>query len=259
MTGADLLQSPALFAVALAVVAVAALAHGITGLGFPIITTPLLAMLTDFKTAVIISVFPNIAVNLVSVAKGGNWRASLGRHWPVAAFVLLGSIAGTRLLIYADTNLLKLLLAAMILVSVNQEALKRLDWGWLTRHPRLSDAGVGLTAGVLSGTVNVTVPPLVIYFMVLGLSPVAMTQVMNLCFLVGKGTQAATLALAGEIGRAAVVSSLPLTGAALAALFVGLRIQQSISRAAYQRMLRRILLAMALLLLWQVAAYYVRM
>lgn len=254
MIGAELLLPLPFFVAAVAVVAVAAFAHGITGLGFPIITTPVLAMLTDFKTAIVVSVFPNIAVNLVSMVKGGNWGASLGRHWPVALFVLFGSIVGTRILIYSNTEVLKLLLAVMILVSVNQERLKRMDWGWLTRYPLLSDAAVGLVAGVLSGTVNVTVPPLAIYFMVLELAPTAMTQIMNLCFFLGKATQATTLAAAGEITRVAVVTSIPLTAVSLATLALGLRIQARIPLATYRRLLRVILLSMAALLVAQVVA-----
>jgi uncharacterized protein len=67
-----------------AVIVVAALAHGTMGFGFPIISTPVVAMMTDIKTAILVTLFPNIAVNLISVLRGGNWRRSIGKYWPVA-------------------------------------------------------------------------------------------------------------------------------------------------------------------------------
>ena len=75
------------------IVAVAAFAHGFIGLGFPMITTPCLALLTDLRTAVIVSVLPNIAVNIVSIARGGRWADSIGQHWRLAIYVLLGKPA----------------------------------------------------------------------------------------------------------------------------------------------------------------------
>ncbi|HZX93386.1 MAG TPA: hypothetical protein VFE90_02645, partial [Myxococcales bacterium] len=81
----------------LAIVVGAGLMHGTMGLGFPIISTPLVTLLLDVKSAVLVTVIPNIAVNVVSILKGGNWRGSIGRHWPVAACVALGTLMGTRL------------------------------------------------------------------------------------------------------------------------------------------------------------------
>ena len=44
----------------------------------------MLVLVTDVKTAIILNLMPNFVVNLISVARGGNWNASLGRYWPVA-------------------------------------------------------------------------------------------------------------------------------------------------------------------------------
>lgn len=248
----ELLAAPTFMLLSIAaVVAVAAFAHGLIGVGFPLITTPCIALLTDMKTAVLITVLPNILLNTLSILRGGNWRHSLARHWCLAAYVLLGSLAGTQLLIGLPVLPLKLALALMMLVSVNLNRLQKMDWSPLTRH-RLSEAAFGLIAGVLSGTVNVSVPPLAIYFMGMDLSPTAMVQVFNLCFIVGKLTQAGTLAAHGEFTLTILWQSALLTVLAVACLFPGMRIQSSIPAATYRAWLNKTLLLMALVLLIQV-------
>ena len=87
---------------AMLVMIVAGFSHGTMGFGFPMISTPMIALMTDIQTAVVASLFPNLAVNLVSTVRGGNWRASIARYWPVAVYVLVGTIVGTRVLIHTD-------------------------------------------------------------------------------------------------------------------------------------------------------------
>lgn len=235
------------------IVAFAGFVHGFIGLGFPMITTPCLALLTDLKTAVIVTVLPNVAVNLVSIARGGNWSASLGPHWRLAIYVLLGSLLGTQLLVGLPADPLKLALAAMIVVALQLERIKRFDWKRLLARRRLAEAGFGTLAGILSGTVNVSVPPLAIYFMGLQLTPLATVQVFNLCFIVGKLTQAVTLAAAGLLGTAELKASLPLAIIALLCLRLGMAFGKRLSPAGYRAWLDRTLWAMAVVLVLQVA------
>lgn len=246
-----LLQSPS-SVVLFSVLAFAALAHGVLGFGFPIIS----AMMTDIKSAVILTVFPNIAVNLFSIAAGGNWRSSLGRHWPVAVYVLVGAIAGTRMLLVANPELLKLLLAAMLIVYLQQARFRKMDWSFLRRYPRSASLFFGVSAGFLTGTVNVTVPPLVMYFGALGLEALPMTQILNLCFLVGKSTQVFTFAMSGQIGVATFIATVPLILVAVTALAAGMRIRSRLSADRYRGLLQQVLWLMTLVLLLQVGWHY---
>ena len=244
---------PATAAAVIAIAIVGGLAHGTMGFGFPLIATPVLALLLDVKTAVLVTIVPNIAVNLFSILRGGGWGRSLGRHWPVAACVAIGTVMGSRLLISAPAAPLQLLLAAMLVVYLEQRRLRMLDWSFIARSLRASGVGFGLVAGVLSGAVNISAPPLVIYFMTLGLEPVAMTQVLNLCFMAGKATQAASLGASQAGAARLLILSLPLTAVAGAAVFAGMRVQSRMLPATYQKLLRAMLWAMALLLTGQVA------
>ena len=245
-----------LWAAATGILFLAGVTQGALGFGFPAISTPLLVLMTDVKTAIILNLLPNFTLNVISTVSGGNWGASLGRYWPVAAWVLVGSWLGASFLIVAPQEPVRLLLAVAIFAYLYQHQLAKLDWSWLARRPRLSAALFGLTGGFFSGSVNNSLPPLLIYFTLLGLEITVMTQILNLCFLGGKVVQGATLGFAGEIMLTAVIANVPLTLVALAGMWVGVRLQRWISAGTYHRLLRWVLLLIALALVWQGSRYY---
>lgn len=228
-----------------AVVATAGWLQGAIGFGFPVIATPLLAMLMDIRTAIVLTVLPNMITGVVAIVRGGRWRDSVGAHWRVAAWTVPGALAGTKLLIFAPQDWLKLLLALALFVYLRQEALNRVDWRAIRVHPRASGAAAGLAGGFLSGAVNVALPPILVYFSALGLSVLAMTQVMNLCFLSARLVQTGALAWNGQFTTAALAASVPLTLIALVLMRWGWRVQERIDAKTYKKILRVFLWAMA--------------
>jgi uncharacterized membrane protein YfcA len=213
-------------------------------------------LMVDVKTAIILNLLPNFVVNLISVIRGGNWGASLGRYWPVAAWALLGSFLGANFLIVAPQEPIRLLLALSIIAYLNQGRLAHLDWTWLVKRRRLSAMVFGVAGGFFSGTVNQSLPPLLIYFTLLGLETVVMTQILNLCFIGGKVVQAATLAAAGQIRVGAALANVPLTLVAIVGLYVGVRVQRRVRPDTYKRVLRYVLFVLAAALLWQGSAWF---
>lgn len=248
---AELVLSWPLWVAAGIVMLAAGLTQGALGFGFPAISTPILVLLTDVKTAIILNLLPNFLVNLISVIRGGNWGASLGKYWPVAVYVLIGSFLGARFLIVAPQEPVRLLLALIIIAYLYQQRLAKLDWSWVTRYPRLSECAFGMSGGFFSGAVNNSLPPLLIYFMLLGVEVTVMTQILNLCFLGGKVVQAATLGFAGEIKLSAAFANIPLALIGLAGMYIGTRLQKRFSAETYNRLLRRILFVIAVVLVGQ--------
>ena len=251
MIESEIVLSQAIWVAAAATMLAAGLTQGALGFGFPAISTPILALLTDVKMAIILNLLPNFVVNVISVVRGGNWGASLGRYWPVAVWVLAGSFLGARFLLVAPQEPIRLLLAIAIFAYLGQGWLARLDWTWLARKPRLSAMVFGITGGFFSGTVNNSLPPLLIYFMLLGVEVTVMTQILNLCFLGGKIVQAATLGAAGAIRVPQALANVPLTLVALVGMYIGMRMQRHVNPATYKRLLRYVLFIIGSILLWQ--------
>ena len=237
--------------VVVTVVLGAALIHGVFGLGFPMVATPLLALVTDVQTAILMTLGPNIAVNVWSMLRGGNLGESLGRFWHVAAWMLLGSVLGTLLLILLDPNPFRLLLALTIVLYLLSDQIKRIDFSIIQRHPKGSGRVAGLAGGLMGGTVNVGGPALMIYFLELRVAPLVVVQATNLAFLVGKSAQAATFTAFGMISPGLVLLSLPLAILALVGLRTGMAIRDRFSADAYRGWLRGVLWVLSGLLVVQ--------
>ena len=234
-----------------AILATAGFIHGVFGMGFPMIATPLLALFMDVQSAVLITLFPTIAVNMLSIYRGGSWRDSIGRFWPLALFVSVGSMFGTNLLVVSDPAPFRLLLAAAIILYLNLHRLTQLKMGWIERHKYLSMLLFGLLAGLFSGTVNVMIPILMIFTLELGLAKTVMIQTFNLCFLSGKATQVGVFYGAGLIDMDLVTAVALGVVLAVVALLIGTSIRDRIHSDLYQKILRKLLLVMACILVGQ--------
>ena len=242
--------TPAMLALVVGIILAGALVHGTLGLGFAMVITPVLTLFTDVRSAMLIILVPTLALTLVSLIRGGNWRLSIGRFWPLALYGFAGSLIGTRLIIVADPGPFKLLLAAMMIFYLNLERIG-LRMEWIRRHQRLAMAAFGLASGILGGTVNVMVPVLIIFALEVRIPPVVTVQVFNFTFLLGKFSQAVVFAQAGLLTWPMLVPTLPLALLALTTLAAGMWLRGRIETETYRRWLRKVLGVLAAILILQ--------
>jgi len=236
----------------------AGFAHGAIGFGFPVVATPLVALVIDVRSAIALLAPVTLVLVLLSVLRGGSLGELLRRFWYLPVVIAVGSWLGTQLLLAAPPEPFLLVLAAVILLYLN---LDRLAVGnnagsraAVQRLPLPFGLGFGFVAGVFEAIANVAGPVLLVYFMLLGLAPGQMVQALNLCFTAGKGTQVASWAAAGAMTPALWMAVAAFTVPSVAALFVGMRVRSRIDAASYRRMLRAALWVMALLLIGQFIA-----
>jgi uncharacterized membrane protein YfcA len=228
----------------------AGMVHGTLGLGFPMLATPLVAMLTDVLSAMVIVLVPTLVVNTASISRGGNWRNSIGRYWPLAVYGAIGSILGTRLLVATDPEPYKLLLAAVILayLYVRRYGIRM---SWVRTRPAFAHAVFGTCGGLLAGTVNVMVPVLIVFALEARLPRRVSVQVFNFCFLAGKLSQALVFSKTGVLTSAIIIATPPLAGVTLLALAGGMLLQRRIDPDTYRGWLTAVLLVIAVLLIGQ--------
>src|SRR4030095_5721395 len=99
MTSLDALLAWPLLAPVVGILVIAALTHGTLGFGFPVISTPMIALFTDVQTAVIATLVPNLAINSISIVRGGEWRHSIAKHWQVPLVFLVRPRGGRPVLL----------------------------------------------------------------------------------------------------------------------------------------------------------------
>lgn len=234
------------------IIAFSALVHGLLGMGFPMLATPLLALGSDVRTAIVLLLWPTLAINAINVVRGGHWRESIGRYWPLAVFGAVGSLLGTQLLVMTHPEPYKLLMAAMILLYLNIHRLG-IRLRWVRRHVLWASALFGLIGGLLAGTVNVMLPALIIFALEMKLTPLVTVQIFNFSFFFGKISQGAVLASHGYLNSAHFFSALPFICVAVIALGVGIQYRERIKQDVYRQWLKWILAGIAIVLIAQYA------
>ena len=250
--------TPMLVAWIVVVAALSGVVQGALGLGFPTLATPLIALVTDIRTAVIIVLLPCLATIVTGLARSGFLRETLREYWMMPFYMLAGAAAGTRIFIAFPEFPYALLLAALIVIYLNLERIGRSEWTLVRRHKGAFGALFGLAAGLSEGTANVAAPALVVYYLAIGVQPTLLAQALNICFLAGKSTQFVTLASAGGVGATQWLMTLPLAAVAAAGTVYGIRIRNRIDAATYRRWLRGALWVIAAILVGQYAWSVIR-
>jgi len=243
--------TPAMLAWIVVVMALAGFMQGALGLGFPTVATPLITLVTDMRTAIVLVLLPCLATVIVNLVRGGPLRPVVAQFGLLPVGMLVGAAAGTRLFVAFPEFPYPLLLAGMIFVYLALDWLKLDRWPVMERHAVVFAAVAGFIAGLSEGTANVAAPPLIVFLLGVGAAPTLVVQALNLCFLTGKTTQFVTLATAGGVPWLQWVMTLPLAVIAAVGAWGGIRVRSRIAAETYRRWLKRALFAMALLLIAQ--------
>ncbi|MEM7405363.1 MAG: sulfite exporter TauE/SafE family protein [Pseudomonadota bacterium] len=242
-----------IIALVLLTIAFSGFIHGAIGLGFPMISTPVIAVFLDVKTAIVLTLLPTVAVNIATIASASGFGSIIRSYGPMVAASLVGSIAGTYLLAISSPDPFRLMLAILIVVFLWSSYANRVPRAWLERFMWPAMVLFGLTAGFSGGTTNVMVAVLIIYFLALEIPRPTMVPAMNTCFLTGKLAQIGVLSLTGLVSWQLMVETAPLAVLAVVALRIGQRLQNRIPQATYRKGLHALLGALAVILLVQFA------
>jgi len=238
------------FFIALAIILfLSALLHGSIGFGFPMIATPLLALFTDIQTAIMFTLIPTILVNISSIISEERFINVIKQFTPFALLTMSGSAVGTFILIYANSNAFKFLLALMILIYLFMDKLK-IDSTVVQKYPKVS---LGF-AGVLGGLTNVMAPILIMFALESKYSKSQTIQFSNLCFLFGKLIQLLIFSILGSLSVQEVSFSLGSLVFVGIALYFGFMIKKRIDAKAYNRFIKLLLFCISMMLLYQVVS-----
>ena len=220
----------------LAVSLLAAFVHGAFGFGFPLLSTPLLLLGFDLRTAILLTLVPTVSINLVSILSEHHWRAALRDYWPIPAFTIVGSFLGTQVLLNVDPDPFRFLLAVMLIGYLVSDHLHRSEH--VIRVPKWGMALFGLLLGLLAGVVNIFAPLVVAYALYTRMPVALMVATFNLSFITSKSGQIIGFVSQGAFDLGVVklaVFALPLI---LGALWLGIRVRKRVDMATYRGMLR---------------------
>jgi uncharacterized protein len=232
------------------IIFISSLVHGSIGFGFPMIATPLLAIVTDMKTAILYIAIPTLLINLVSIYSEGNFLKAVKRFYPLAIIAMFGSAIGTLILIYSNTNLFKLLLAFSIFLYLFVQKFE-IPIPWIEKKKRLSLIVFGFLAGIIGGLTNAMGSILIIYSLESKHTKKEIIQSTNLCFLFGKVIQIVLFTIYGSFNTELLMVSFSSLLIVSIAMFVGLKIKNKIPQKSYKKVIKVVLFVIASFLVYQ--------
>lgn len=233
----------------------AAILHGITGMGFPMLGTTALAFIMPLSKVVALVALPSLLMSLLVLCsnnKKGFWQEIvyyLKTYKLLAIGSVVGSILGVKLLLILPVSWLLLLMAIITLYySVNGilnvcEKAKNIQVVANNKNMVL----FGFLAGIIGGSTNAMSPILLIFLLSETENKNRIVKSSNLCYLLAKIVQIYMLRdqywllNKSEYGLIFLLSVLSVIG-----LYVGIRLRTKISPNFFKMLIFIVLLVLAL-------------
>jgi uncharacterized membrane protein YfcA len=214
----------------------AAFVKGASGMGFPLIATPTVALLLDIRIAITILLIPNIVMDIAQVFRDGFPIAILRRFGWFFVATVIGVFLGTAVLVNLPLWILNFCLGVMVLIFVISNWL-RFD---ITTGPRLErrlSIPIGLISGFLNGLTNAAGPALAIYLYSLKLEKRQFIKSIATIFVFTKLSQLAAVSSWNLFNGSTMLLSLQVTLFVLAGFYAGLKTQDRINQQTFNRAL----------------------
>ncbi len=220
------------------------------GFGDALVAMPLLALVIELRSATPLVALIASTIALTILLR--NWtRVDIQSAWRLVVSSLIGIPIGLFLLKGAYEDFLKSVLALLLIAFGLYSLFKP---RWIILRNEISAFGFGFFAGILGGAYNTNGPPVVIYGTLKQWSPESFRATLQgyflptgLAILLGHGL--------GGLWTAQVIQTylcaLPVV---FLAVFLGGRINKVLSAQRFVRTIYFLLIALGLLLLWQILA-----
>lgn len=218
----------------------AAYVKGVSGMGFPLIATPTVALLLDIRTAITILILPNVIMDITQVVRGKFHPAIFRRFATLLLLTVVGVFLGTSVLVTLPLWVLNLTLGLIVLFFIGSHLL-RLQFYLPARWERFASPVMGLIGGFLNGMTNAAGPALAIYLYSLRLPKTEFVKSIATIFVITKLSQLAAVSTWKLLNPATLRLSALVTLFILAGFYAGLKTQDRIDQQLFNRCLLALL------------------
>jgi uncharacterized protein len=212
----------------------AAFVKGATGLGFPLIATPVVALLLDIRTAVAVLILPNILMDSAQTLRDGWPSEVLRRFSSLIIPTIVGVFLGTTVLVKTPLWILNLSLGVMVLVFVVSNLLK-FDFIITPRAERILSPISGFISGFVNGMTNAAGPTLAIYLYSLKLEKRAFVKTIATIFMITKLSQLVAVSTWNLFNWDTITLSGQVVLFTLAGFYVGIKAQDRVNQKTFNR------------------------
>jgi hypothetical protein len=229
---------------------VAGFAKGTTGMGLPLLATPILAGAFGPKAAVVIVTIPVFAANSILLLQGWRRLEVLRTIAPIIVASAVGAAIGVNLLALLDQRTFAILISIMVAVFLLRgDRLFGDDPG--ARRARVLGPAVGFASGVLQGTTSIASPLIGSFFHARKLDRHDYVIVLVAIFELNAVVQLAGYALLGLYTPNIVAIGLLGLVPTLLALMAGIFFRARLDQARFRQLIVVLLVLSVANLLWR--------
>jgi uncharacterized membrane protein YfcA len=222
---------------------------GLTGLGLPLITVPVLAGIFGVEQAVLLMVLPSVLLNYYPAWMHRDARAELPELGRILIGAIPGVVVGASVLRFASDRFLATALAIWIVAYVSLRLLHP-HFAIARAGRRRWSAVIGATAGALQAATGISAPIIAPYMDAIGLRPRAYVFAVCICFGAFATGHLTVVVASGIYTVTLLKQSLLAIVPAVVFIPVGVRARRYISERWFDRIIRLTLLMMAARLLY---------
>lgn len=231
--------------------AAGALVKGVTGLGYPVLAVPLIALVGGIEDAVVIVAVPNLAANAFLCWEAREHRGGARDLDRLGAFGIAGAVLGTVALVQLPDDPLRVVLALTVVVFVVQ-FLRRPELRMDPTTARRWSPVAGSVAGVMQGAVGVSGPVVATWLHGYRLQRDSYVFSITLLFGVTGAAQVVVLVAQGAFTAERLVGSAVAAISVAIAIPLGLRLRRRLAGTAFERAVLAVLVLSAVSLLAEV-------
>ena len=227
-----------------------ALVKGVTGLGYPVLAVPLIALVTGIEDAVVVVAVPNLAANIILCWEARDARGEARDLGRLVGLGIVGAVIGTVALVHLPEQPLLIALALTVAVFVVQ-MIRRPELGLDPATATRWSPVAGLFTGLMQGAVGVSGPIVATWLHGYRLAVQTYVYSVTVIFGVTGAVQLTVLAIQGQLHGDRLVGAL-LAGAGVAvALPLGLRLRRRLAGPTFEKVVLVVLLVSAVSLLFE--------
>jgi uncharacterized membrane protein YfcA len=212
----------------------AGMVKGVTGMGLPTVAMGVLGAIIPPVAAASMLIIPSLVTNVWQLFAGQRFAVLALRLWPMMLGIVVGTVAGSSLLISANTGWTTTALGAALALYAAFSLLGR-PLSVSARVERWLSPVVGLTTGMVTGGTGVFVIPAVPYLQALGLNRDDLIQALGLSFTISTVALAIALARGGAFHFGSIATSALAIVPALMGMWFGQWIRRHIAAATFRR------------------------
>ncbi len=226
---------------------------GALGVGTPLLTVPMMAMVLPPQMAIAIMAIPVVVVNLWQFFQADRSVAVVKTFWPTFIAILAGTWLGIEILSVVDEQTLLIIVGiAVIVFAMMQVSNYKLHLA----APAIKPAGIvfGGASGLIGGISSFFGPMLIVYLISIpGLGKQQFVSTISFLYISAVVPWAITLYLYGLLDERLLIYSCCAVLPVMLGQFFGRRLQDRISEARFKLLIVGILLISGSSMLWRAA------